>query len=54
MFTVLFTLVGILVFIFSCFTVKYKKAFVRLLMMAGAGLVLDVLIFVTFAICALV
>lgn len=43
MFTIVFTLFGVGVFIFSLFTVKFKMAFIRMLMCVGTGFTLDVL-----------
>ena len=42
--TVILTLLGILVFIVSCFTVGFKAGFKRLMMFTVTGLILDVLI----------
>lgn len=41
---IILTLFGLMVFIFSLFTVGFKAAFKRLLMFSVTGLVLDVLI----------
>lgn len=42
--TVLMTLVGVLVFIVSCFTVKFKRAWKRLMLFAVTGLIIDAFI----------
>lgn len=47
--TVILTLVGIVVFAISTFTVGFKKAFWRLAAFVTTGLIIDVLIGVTLA-----
>jgi hypothetical protein len=47
--TVLLTLFGLIVFVFSCFTVGFKAGFKRLMAFAVTGLILDVLIGTTAA-----
>lgn len=42
--TVILTLFGFLVFVFSCFTVGFKSAYKRLVSFAIAGLIIDVAI----------
>lgn len=53
MFTILFTMVGVLVFVISLFTAGLKSAAKRLGGFAVAGLVLDVILIVTMFIAAL-
>ena len=48
MFTVLLTFVGLLVFISSLFGPGFKTGYLRLLMFAGTGVVLDVIIYTIF------
>ena len=42
--TVILTLFGLMVFVFSTFTVGFKAAFKRLMAFAVTGLILDVII----------
>lgn len=42
--TIILTLVGIMVFLVSCFTAGFKTAFWRLIGFAVTGIILDVLL----------
>jgi len=42
--TVLMSFIGLIVFMFSCFTVGFKSAFKRLFLFALAGFAIDILI----------
>jgi len=42
--TILMSFVGLIVFVFSCFTATFQVAFKRLIMFACAGLFIDLLI----------
>lgn len=50
MFTVLMTLVGIVVFIISLLTASFKAAFKRLMLFTIFGLLIDVILFTCFAV----
>jgi hypothetical protein len=47
--TIICAFLGFLVFIVSCFTVRFKQAFKRWMMFIGVGFIIDVLIVLTSA-----
>lgn len=48
MFTILLTIVGLIVFVISLFTVGFKAGYKRLLMFTLTGLVIDVILTVLY------
>lgn len=48
MFTVLLTLIGLVVFVVSCFTVGFKAGWKRLMLFTVTGLIIDVLLTVLY------
>ena len=53
MFTILLTLVGLVVFITSLFTVGFKAGYKRLVLFAVTGLIIDVCITVAYVVAVL-